>query len=174
MAEIKLNSGHIAIVDEWDVDQLKAHKWRISNGGDVSTSKLMPNGLRKTIYMRNVVAGLENGNVDSAEHINKNNLDHRLLNLRVWACANAQSKFKLSPLKTSSYVGVSYHNNSKKWMATLADNGKLRRLGLFDDELEAYKCYAMAEYRLHGGNAMLGYGVDIHRIFASDLVDSKK
>jgi len=170
MAEIKINSGHIALVDEWDVEQLKAYQWRLSNGGDVSTSKLMPNGLNKTIYMRNVVAGIDGGEVDSVEYINQNNLDHRLLNLRMWASARNQPKFRVSPEKTSSYKGVTWHNKSGKWMATVAESGKLRRLGLFDSELEAFKCYAMAEYRLHGENSNLGYGVDIHRIFASDFV----
>jgi hypothetical protein len=51
---------------------------------------------------------------------------------------NANQKHMKS---TSKYVGVTWNKPSKKWLARIRINGKLKHLGCFTDELEASLAY---------------------------------
>lgn len=42
---------------------------------------------------------------------------------------------------TSTYVGVSWSKNAKKWISQITIKGKTKYLGLFDNEEDANKKY---------------------------------
>jgi hypothetical protein len=86
------------------------------------------------------------------DHINGIRDDNRWLNLR--QCTNAENQQNKAPHKNSSskYVGVSWHKRCQKWRARIRINGKLKYLGLFQAESEAYAAYCKAKSELHQFN----------------------
>jgi hypothetical protein len=75
------------------------------------------------------------------DHININKLDNRIENLRVVnSSENNRNKNKFKNC-SSKYKGVSWHKSNNKWRVNIAIDGKVKHLGLFDNEEEAYECY---------------------------------
>ena len=77
------------------------------------------------------------------DHFNGNELDNRVYNLR-WVNRSQNSRYRpkfkncLSP-----YKGVSFRKDkqSKCWTAHIQINGKLKHLGHFETEIEAFNCW---------------------------------
>jgi hypothetical protein len=72
------------------------------------------------------------------DHIDGDRSNNNLSNLRTATRSQNQRAFK-SPRKnaTSSYRGVSWYKQTKKWLAAANLNGKVINIGYFFDELEA-------------------------------------
>jgi hypothetical protein len=64
------------------------------------------------------------------DHINGNRLDNRLANLR--AATRAQSCRNRAGTSASGFIGVSWHNQRRKWRASITYNGRTYSLGLHD------------------------------------------
>jgi hypothetical protein len=79
-------------------------------------------------------------NYKEIDHINRNSLDNRVENLR-WATRSQNTanrvKFKNS---SSIYKGVSFYKPSNKWNSYICKDNKLKHLGRFNTELEAFDC----------------------------------
>ena len=73
------------------------------------------------------------------DHINNNPLDNRVENLQLITVRENSSKDRRNG--TSKYTGVSWYNQSNKWIASIEINGKGKHLGLFNTELEAHNAY---------------------------------
>ena len=75
------------------------------------------------------------------DHININPLDNRIENLRVVNHSiNTRNRNKQKNC-SSQYKGVSWHKRDSKWFAQIRIDGKLKHLGYFTNEEEAYECY---------------------------------
>lgn len=72
-------------------------------------------------------------------HKNLNKLDNRKINIEIVSSRENSNKKHLK--SSSKYVGVYWHNSSKKWASNIATGGKQKHLGLFETELEAYLAY---------------------------------
>lgn len=83
------------------------------------------------------------------DHINGNNKDNRMENLRECTHAeNHQNRGRQSNNK-SGYPGVGWHSLRKKWRACITLNRKQIHLGLFDDKEAAYDAYCKAKSEYH-------------------------
>ena len=80
-----------------------------------------------------------NGHTLVVDHIDNNPLNNKLENLQVITQRQNSSKDKKG--YSSKYVGVSWNKRSKKWMALLKLDGKLKSLGYFKDEYQAHLAY---------------------------------
>lgn len=78
------------------------------------------------------------------DHINTNSLDDRVSNLRPATVTQQMYNQNKQSDCTSSYIGVNWNKNSKKWEARIRSNGKRIRLGLFDNEIDAAIAYNTA------------------------------
>ncbi len=75
------------------------------------------------------------------DHINKNRLDNRKINLRTLTQQinlRNRGKFKNS---TSKFTGVSLDTNSKLWRARICINYQDISIGYFKTEIEAHRAY---------------------------------
>lgn len=73
------------------------------------------------------------------DHINEIKTDNSIENLRlIGHRENVSRSIKDS---TSTYVGVSWSKNAKKWISQITIEGKTKYLGLFDNEEDANKKY---------------------------------
>ena len=118
------------LVDDQDWHELRCHSWSLLNrsycSGHVDGKKIrMHNHIMKANFI---------------DHINGNGLDNRRANLReIGYAGNAQNKAAM--LNSSSrYLGVTREKNGT-FIARTNVNGKLKHLGVFDEEVDAARAY---------------------------------
>lgn len=87
---------------------------------------------------------------EEVDHINGDKDDNRLCNLR--ECTRAQNVKNVGLRKdnTSGYKGVSFYYPTKKWMSSIALNGKTMNLGYYQTPKQAFSAYCLAAYMFHG------------------------
>ena len=147
MKKIKLTFGKFAIVDDDDYDLASKIDWRYSKNGYASKS-YRKNGKVKTIYLHRLINKTPNG--IGTDHINRNRLDNRKINLRT---ANQDlNNFNKGIMKnnTSGKTGVTWHSQVKKWWARINFKGKTISLGCFIDFSEAVFVREKAEIYYYG------------------------
>ncbi len=86
------------------------------------------------------------------DHINGNDSDNRLANLRdVSKSVNQQNKRRPRVDNKSGFMGVSWHPRAKKWRAQITVESKQIYLGVFESPEAAHRVYMSAKRRLHPG-----------------------
>lgn len=147
MMEIRLTRGKVALVDDEDFEEVSAHQWyayphrstfyaerRVRH----SDGKYDPEHMHVVILMRKLGRRLAPGMFP--DHINGNGLDNRRVNLREATRAqNGRNCCRRSASPASQYLGVTWHRESKKWVARIRADGRNVYLGIFVTELEAAK-----------------------------------
>lgn len=114
----EIKSGVVVIVDPEFVWLLWRWKWCLNNSGYVS------NG-RSLLHKRVLPSAVE------IDHINRNKLDNRRVNLR--AISHSQNHFNtnIRPDNTSGYKGVTWGRKTRKWQAQIGLQGKCLFLGVY-------------------------------------------
>lgn len=79
------------------------------------------------------------------DHINRNRLDNRSSNMRIVSRAINNRNRHLSNRNKSGYMGVSWHQQTKKWNVTITANYKRYNLGLYTDLEDAVLARKEAE-----------------------------
>lgn len=162
MKKIPLTQGLEAIVDDVDFERLSQFKWfakasRHRVGKTWYAARHQPgNNNGAMIWMHREVLGVKT-NVD---HKNQNGLDNRRENLR--AASKSRNAFN-TPKRggrngrapSSSYKGV--HRYGDRWQACITVDGKIVRLGPFEEEVAAAKAYDNAAVKAVGEFAYLNF-----------------
>ena len=76
---------------------------------------------------------------EQIDHINMIKDDNRIDNLRIVNNSQNNQNKKKQKNCSSKFKGVCFDKNVKKWKSQIKINGKVKHLGYFDNELEAYK-----------------------------------
>lgn len=82
------------------------------------------------------------------DHIDINPLNNKIENLRLATRSQNNRNIKKRENCSSKYHGVNWHKYNKKWCASIHINNKLKHLGYFINEEEAYECYKKAYDKL--------------------------
>lgn len=140
--------GH-AIIDEADLPLVDGHGWclaiRRKNSYAVAAIE------SRLVYMHYLISG-----VLGVDHKNGNGLDNRRCNLR--EATTSQNEANSGPRGgSSSFKGVYWNRNAKKWHAQVKLNYHRRHLGYFDDEAEAAQAYDVAAREAWGEFAHLNF-----------------
>ncbi len=135
---IPLTRGTFVIVDTNLLRILNIHKWHLSWTKGYERYA-MRTEKRKAIYMHREIMNAPDGM--EVDHINGNGLDNRRENLRL--CTRAQNRMNSVKRigKSSTFKGVYWHKNCRKWRASLKLDGKEIHIGYFNTELEAAEAY---------------------------------
>jgi len=149
-----LADGSVALIDAADAVQARWRWTRQTNGYVVRATPT-----RKAILLHREILGISDaGFYVQADHINRNKLDNRRVNLRIVTIAqNRQNQ----PARggTSSYRGVSWAKDRKRWVAYGAIDEHFYRFGSFTDELAAARA-AEAFRRVHMTHAVPDLSLD--------------
>jgi hypothetical protein len=146
VAIIRLSKGRSTIVDKEDFEWLNQWKWLTdSKGYAVRHEPRQKNKVRKWIYMHRLINNTPIGS--ETDHLNRNKLDNRKLNLRT--VTHQQNLFNLSLARnnTSKYRGVVYCHN--KWQAQIQVNRKNIYLGIYEKIGDAIMVRKQAERIYH-------------------------
>lgn len=96
-------------------------------------------------YLHRLIMEPPKGKV--VDHINRNPLDNRRMNLRV-VTIQQNLRNQKRPNNTSGQNGVSFNKLSNRWEAYITTDYKRRNLGLFDKLEDAIKARKTAEKEL--------------------------
>ena len=100
--------------------------------------------LEKIIKMSHLIIG------KNYDHINRNPMDNRKLNLRFATHSENMKNRKRFKNNTSGITGVYFHKNKFKWEARISNNGKVTCLGSFNNKDEAIRARLKAELEYYG------------------------
>ena len=152
---LALTRGQFALVDEEDFDWLSAWYWTaLIRPGRSPYAFRKVNG--KPVYLHRFIMG-DPPEMD-VDHKDGNGLNCRRDNLRVCTHArNQQNYSKCSTVTSSSFKGVTWDKNRRKWMARIKVNRKFSNLGRFENEQDAACAYDEAANQLFGEFARLNF-----------------
>lgn len=87
---------------------------------------------------------------DEVDHVDRNNVNNKIDNLRAATRSENQYNSKLRKDSKSGIKGVSWHKTSRLWLASLKVNGELKRFGYFWDKETAGQVIRIARIKYHG------------------------
>jgi len=138
---IATNDGSKILVDEDDYEKFSQYKWQYklsrANKSYACRGKYVGNYKSKKLYLHREIMNCPKGKV--VDHINGNTLDNRKCNLRIGTQRQNTQNSSSREGSTSKYVGVHIHKLTGKWRAQIKINGKIKSLGLFCSQEEAYQ-----------------------------------
>lgn len=159
MAELVLQDGGVAVIDDEDFERVRHFKWRRNKGGYVIASRWIPEKKHsRKIFLHRVIMSTPCGY--ETDHRNHDKLNNQKTNLRVALKGQNQGnqKARINSSKSSRYKGVSWHKHINKWHAQLRikvnTNIKQCHLGYFVNEIEAAKAYDKAAINYFGEFAL--------------------
>lgn len=159
MKQIQLTQGQVALVDDEDYEWLKQWKWCASKGHSTfyAHRKYYKNKKYHLVQMHRAILGILDEKTKLTDHINHNGLDNRRCNIRI--CTKSQNQCNIRPYKNTSskYKGVSFHKNSKRWIAYIKYNHNYEYLGYYKEEKDAAKAYDSRARELFGEFAYLNF-----------------
>lgn len=135
-----------ALIDANDADLVRETHWYLDEG--YARSNGYANGKKIQERMHRVILGLTKDDPQLVDHINRDRLDNRRANLRLFDRHGRPDMQNISGWGKSQHRGVSFDRDSGKWHAYIYIQGRMRNLGRFDSESEATKAARDARLRL--------------------------
>lgn len=123
MKKIKLTKEKITIVDDEDFESMNKYKWYVSSHGYAMTTTI------PHLYMHRILNKTPNGFL--TDHINRNTLDNRKINLRIADKRLNSINRGLQSNNTSGYRGISWSKQCNKWETYIWNRGLRIRLGYY-------------------------------------------
>jgi len=165
---IPLTQGKIAIVDDEDYEWLMQWKWgaRHDAWNCYASRTAYPNGRNGTegrnhsnitVNMHREIMGCKPKDGIIVDHINRNCLDNRKVNLRIAAPSINGYNCRMHRDNSSGYRGVFWHKKSRKWMAQFLYHGEHIYCGSFNNLLDAVFAYDCAIIKYRGEDAILNF-----------------
>jgi hypothetical protein len=144
MKKIPLTHGKVALVDSEDYNWLSQFKWRAQKSGKrpdafYAVRSITIKKRRTTIQMHRQIIkpppGLE------IDHKNNDGLDNRRCNLRFCTRSQNMANSRGHTRRRSSFKGVYFHKQFRKWRAIITKNKKNLHLGFFKSQVRAAMAY---------------------------------
>ena len=94
-----------------------------------------------------------NGYISVVNHIDFNKLNNCIENLEIVSQRKNSNKKHIT--SSSSFTGVSFVKNLKKWKGQIVTGTNLKYLGLFETEIEAHEFYKKALISIQNGDEII-------------------
>lgn len=156
--------AHVVLIDRADLELVSRYTWRVIR--HPRTGKLYASATNSgtRIMMHRLIAQTPEG-LDT-DHRDGDGLNNCRSNLRpATRSQNNANRRKHSSHAgkptTSQFKGVHWDREKRKWRATIRVNGKQKRLGRFDSEIEAAKAYDEALIAQWGEHARPNFAAEV-------------
>ena len=129
------------MVDDADYETLNQFKWCAHNiyGRWYAQTRIDSKPIKMHRFLLQPAPG------DSVDHVDCNGLNNQRANLRVCTQSeNNRNSRKRRTKTSSSYKGVAFNKNAKKWQAYISVTGHRIHLGYFVKETDAALAYNRA------------------------------
>lgn len=154
-AQVPLTRGLFAIVDLDDAPLLLKHRWIAAPAFSKSGAQLgwyaRRSEGRKNIYMHRSILSPPKGFL--VDHVNGDRLDNRRINLRL---ANNSQNVVNRPQAPGAVRFRGVHQDGR-FVVRVIFEGRVHRIGRFDDAVSAARAYDEAARRIHGEFAVLNF-----------------
>ena len=148
---IPLTQGKFALVDECDAEWIESFgKWYAAGRDRTYYAARGGSKSSQRIFMHWLIAGCKR-----PDHVNRNGLDNRRINLRAATGTQNIANQGLSRRNTSGYKGVSWHRPAGLWTVNIRVEGRVTHLGYFEDPVEGARAYNAAALEHFGEFAWL-------------------
>lgn len=145
-----------ALIDDEDGPLVLQYHWHAAPGGNRTYARRKwrdATGKQLQQSMHQLISG-----VNGIDHEDRNGLNNQRSNLRrATAAQQVQNRTKASGRWMSDYKGVCWSSRTSNWVADIRHQGRLRRLGYFEDEVDAARMYDAAAAVLFGEFAVLNF-----------------
>ena len=150
IAYVPLTKGYEAIIDATDVPLVDAWNWTtiVGRSNVYGFRNYWKDKIKRRVYLHRAIVGELDG--FQVDHINRNGLDNRRVNLRLATRSQNQHNRVASSNNTSGFKGVTWHNGAQKWQAQIAFSGRNKYLGRYDTVEDAHAAYVEASIKYHG------------------------
>ena len=129
MKKIKLTKGKVAIIDDDFYDSLNKYFWHCTKQGYAARRHTYEKGKNKIILMHRIIMNCPDDLL--IDHINKNPLDNRRINLRICNKSQNAMNSKIASNYTSGFRGVKWYKPGQKWYVSIKVMRKDIYLGLY-------------------------------------------
>lgn len=162
LAYVELTHDQVCVVDEVDATWIKSWCWHASPAANKRgwyARRACKNALGRwsKVDMHRLILSLKIGRdllaVEEVDHINRNSLDNRRENLRI--ANRLENTWNAWARYPHGYKGVEWHCGS--WRAVVQIAGKSKKLGSFDNIIDAALAYDRAVYETRGEFALANY-----------------
>lgn len=142
--KITTAKGQEILADAEEIEKLKRYSWCVSKQGYAVANI---NG--KVVKINRYILGLDNCAGKIVDHINRNKLDNRKVNLRFCTPKDNARNISVSKNSKSQVLGVRKTKHGKYNVRIVADR-KEHHIGNFDTIEDAIFARQMAELKYHG------------------------
>jgi hypothetical protein len=160
--EIPVSGGLVALVDDADYELVRAYTWTAVRSPDkrsIYAKAYIPGSPpRRNVRMHRLI--LDASRDIGVDHIDLDGLNNQRGNLRF--ATNGQNKRNSAKYRTaagnitsSTFKGVSWDQQGRRWRAQCRVNGKRTHLGSFRSEAEAALVYNKVALKQYGEFARL-------------------
>jgi len=150
---IPLTKGFFALVDEGDYARVSEFIWHATDQGDgrFYAARSIGNSGKQFLHSFILATPYE----IEVDHVNRDPLDNRRLNLRPATSSDNKCNRGLQSNNTSGFKGVSFSKSAGRWEAYVKKDYKKVHLGLFSSAENAAIAYNIAALKLYGEFAKL-------------------
>jgi hypothetical protein len=163
MKQIKLTKGYIALVDDDKYDEIVAgRKWQAQETwrkgllyAVYAIRTVGPKSNRTTQHMHRLILGVADPKI-KVDHKDGDGLNNTRDNLRIAThVTNGQNRQKRQPSIGTTFKGIRWRSDQKRWRAIITVSKKTINLGQFKTEAEAVEAYDRAALHYFGEFAKL-------------------
>lgn len=151
MKEIQLTTGHVAIIDDADLELISQYRWGPIQSG--ANTYAYSHG-EKRVAMHRLILGVQGRVI--IDHKNGNTLDNRRDNIRLATYAQNRHNSRKHELRGSKYKGPHLAADGR-WNSSIGVNQKKVYLGRYATEFEAALAYDLAARVEFGAFAALNF-----------------
>jgi hypothetical protein len=121
------------LVSEADAERVLRYPWCLNANGYAWRNDRRQVG-SKHVYLHRMIVGLVPGDGLYVDHINRDKLDNRRMNLRIVTPAQSRQN---TPAIVGPHRGVTFDRSRGQWQATAQLDGRRRWIGRYATEEEA-------------------------------------